>query len=465
MFLSVFELFKIGIGPSSSHTMGPMTAANRFLAEILSNNWPKPVNTSITHLRVSLHGSLAFTGLGHATDRAVILGLLGQQPASVDPDDMDKLVASVYQTKKVQPAGHPAYHFDPEKDLIFDRKTVLPGHSNGLVFEGLDQFGNVLLRRVYYSIGGGFVVSEDELNRVEHNKKNDNRIVPFPFDTATMMLDMAKKSGLSIAEMKRANEETLMTQNELDEGLDKIFLAMKSSVDRGLHHDGELPGGLHIKRRAKKLYDKLLNDSKRNHVGPLAANDWLSTYAIAVNEENAAGGRIVTAPTNGAAGVVPAVLSYYLRFCAGAERDGIRNFLLTAAAIGGVIKYNASISGAEVGCQGEVGSAASMAAAGLTAALGGTAMQIENAAEIALEHHLGMTCDPVAGLVQVPCIERNAMGAVKAVTAASLALHGDGSHFVSLDACIRTMRETGRDMSDKYKETSKGGLAVNVTDC
>ncbi|CAM1635119.1 Serine dehydratase beta chain [Bartonella apihabitans] len=465
MFLSVFELFKIGIGPSSSHTMGPMTAANRFLAEILSNNWPKPVNTSITRLRVSLHGSLAFTGLGHATDRAVILGLLGQQPASVDPDNMDKLVASVYQTKKVQPAGHPDYRFDPEKDLIFDRKTVLPGHSNGLVFEGLDQFGNVLLRRVYYSIGGGFVVSEDELNRVEHNKKNDNRIVPFPFDTATMMLDMAKKSGLSIAEMKRANEETLMTRSELDEGLDKIFLAMKSSVDRGLHHDGELPGGLHIKRRAKKLYDKLLSDSKRNQVGPLAANDWLSTYAIAVNEENAAGGRIVTAPTNGAAGVVPAVLSYYLRFCAGAERDGIRNFLLTAAAIGGVIKYNASISGAEVGCQGEVGSAASMAAAGLTAALGGTAMQIENAAEIALEHHLGMTCDPVAGLVQVPCIERNAMGAVKAVTAASLALHGDGSHFVSLDACIRTMRETGRDMSDKYKETSKGGLAVNVTDC
>ncbi|WP_297323313.1 L-serine ammonia-lyase [uncultured Bartonella sp.] len=465
MFLSVFELFKIGIGPSSSHTMGPMTAANMFLSEILSDNWPKPAHTSIIHLRVFLHGSLAFTGIGHATDRAVILGLLGEKPATVDPDRIAGLVEAVYLTKSVQPSGHPAYQFDPKIDLIFDRKHALPGHTNGLVFEGLDRFQNVLLKRVYYSIGGGFVVTEDEINRVHHGRENADHKVPYPFETAAAMLKMAKKSGLSIAEMKRANEQTLMTKEQLDLGLDNIFFAMKSCVERGLSHDGELPGGLHIKRRAKKLYEKLLETSRKNILDPLMANDWISTYAIAVNEENAGGGRVVTAPTNGAAGVIPAVLSYYMRFCDGAQQDKVRDFLLTAAAIGGVIKFNASISGAEVGCQGEVGSASSMAAAGLTSALGGTPEQIENAAEIALEHHLGMTCDPVAGLVQVPCIERNAMGAVKAVTAASLALHGDGAHFVSLDACIKTMRETGFDMNDRYKETSKGGLAVNVTDC
>lgn len=445
--------------------MGPMTAANMFLAEILSNNWPKPAHTEISRLTVSLHGSLAFTGIGHATDRAVILGLMGENPATVDPDKMDKLVQSVYATKRVHPAGHPAYQFDPKTDLIFDRHTSLPGHTNGLVFEGRDQLQNVLLRRIYYSIGGGFVVTEEDINRVRHNNKSDRRKVPFPFATAHDMLDMAKHESVTIAQMKRANEETIMPSHDLDQGLDKIFLAMKSCVERGLKNEGDLPGGLHIKRRAKKLYERLMADSKRNQLNPLAANDWLAAYAIAVNEENAAGGRVVTAPTNGSAGVIPAVLSYYLRFCAGADQNGIRDFLLTAAAIGGIIKYNASISGAEVGCQGEVGSASSMAAAGLTAALGGTPEQIENAAEIALEHHLGMTCDPVAGLVQVPCIERNAMGAVKAVTAASLALHGDGSHFVSLDACIKTMRETGHDMSERYKETSKGGLAVNVTDC
>lgn len=445
--------------------MGPMTAANMFLEEILSNNWPKPAHSTITHLTVSLHGSLAFTGIGHATDRAVILGLMGENPATVNPDEMDKLVQSVYVTKNVHPKGHPAYQFDPEKDLIVDRHTPLSGHPNGLVFEGRDKLKNVLLRRIYYSIGGGFVVRQEDINRVRHTAKSGRCKVPFPFENAANMLDMAEQSGLTIAQMKRANEETIITTNEIDRRLDEIFLTMKSCVERGLKKDGELPGGLHIKRRAKKLYEKLLADSKQNLLIPSAANDWLAVYAIAVNEENAAGGRVVTAPTNGAAGVIPAVLSYYMRFCADADQNGVRNFLLTAAAVGGIIKYNASISGAEVGCQGEVGSASSMAAAGLTAALGGTPKQIENAAEIALEHHLGMTCDPVAGLVQVPCIERNAMGAVKAVTAASLALHGDGSHFVSLDACIKTMRETGRDMSERYKETSKGGLAVNVTDC
>ncbi|MHC5306926.1 L-serine ammonia-lyase [Bartonella sp. LJL80] len=465
MFLSVFELFKIGIGPSSSHTMGPMTAANMFLDEIASGAWPKPANASVTHIRAYLHGSLAFTGVGHATDRAVILGLLGLKPATINPDSMDALVETVNAEKLVHAAGHPPYHFDPKVDLIFQRKKALPGHANGLAFEGLDADGNLLIRRVYYSIGGGFVVTEDEINRVRHDDKKEVANVPYPFASARSMLEMAKQSGLTIAEMKRANEETTIAREMLDKGLDDIFETMTACVDRGLLREGELPGGLHVKRRAKRLHDKLEDDWKKNRSNPLLANDWLSVYAMAVNEENAAGGRVVTAPTNGAAGVIPAVLRYYLRFNDGADRAGVYNFLLTAAAVGGVIKHNASISGAEVGCQGEVGSASSMAAAGLTAALGGNALQIENAAEIALEHHLGMTCDPVAGLVQVPCIERNALGAVKAVTAASLALHGDGTHFVSLDACIETMRQTGRDMSDRYKETSKGGLAVNVTDC
>ncbi|EJF81823.1 L-serine ammonia-lyase [Bartonella doshiae] len=465
MFLSVFELFKIGIGPSSSHTMGPMTAANMFLQEIIAHKFSLSFHTEISHIRVYLHGSLAFTGIGHATDRAVVLGLLGEKASTINPDCMGILLEKVAREKKVQPEGHPAYHFDWQSDLIFERNTILPGHANGLAFEGLDASGNVLLRRIYYSIGGGFVVTEDELNCMSNDIQSETYDVPYPFDSAHKMLSMAEKSGLSIAEMKRINEETKMERSSLNRGLDEIFAAMTNCIDRGLSQEGELPGGLRIPRRAKKLHEKLLENRKKNHNYPLLANDWLSVYAIAVNEENAAGGRVVTAPTNGAAGVVPAVLRYYLQFNDSSDREGIHNFLLTAAAIGGVIKYNASISGAEVGCQGEVGTASSMAAAGLTAALGGTPSQIENAAEIALEHHLGMTCDPVAGLVQVPCIERNAMGAVKAVTASSLALHGNGDHFVSLDACIETMRQTGHDMSDRYKETSKAGLAVNAISC
>ncbi|WP_332066174.1 L-serine ammonia-lyase [Bartonella sp. CB189] len=465
MFLSVFELFKIGIGPSSSHTMGPMTAANMFLQEIMTQNLALSSCARISRIRVYLYGSLAFTGIGHATDRAIILGLLGEKASTVDPDLMSSLLEKVEQEKQVQPKGHPPYQFDLRSDLIFERNMILPGHPNGLAFEGLDADGNTLLRQVYYSIGGGFVVTEDELSRISNDTKLQTPEVPYPFDSANNMLLMAKKSGLSIAEMKRINEETTMERSALDNGLDAIFSAMTNCIDRGLSQEGELPGELHVKRRAKKLHDKLLESREKNHNHPFLANDWLSVYAIAVNEENAAGGRVVTAPTNGAAGVVPAVLRYYLQFSDYSDRAGIHNFLLTAAAIGGVIKHNASISGAEVGCQGEVGTASSMAAAGLTAALGGTPAQIENAAEIALEHHLGMTCDPVAGLVQVPCIERNAMGAVKAVTASSLALHSNGQHFVSLDACIKTMRQTGHDMSDCYKETSKAGLAVNVTSC
>ncbi|WP_455481206.1 L-serine ammonia-lyase [Bartonella sp. B12(2025)] len=467
MFLSVFELFKIGIGPSSSHTMGPMTAANMFLQEIFARNFSQLSDTKISRIRVYLYGSLAFTGIGHATDRAIILGLLGEKASTIDPDRMEFMLEKVTREKKVQPEGHPAYQFDLQSDLIFERKKILPGHANGLAFEGVDADGNILLRQIYYSIGGGFVVTEDELNHINGNvnRQQETFEVPYPFDSASKMLSMAEKSGLSIAEMKRLNEETKMERSALDTGLDKIFSAMTNCIDRGLSQEGELPGGLRVPRRAKKLHEMLLENQKKNHNYPLCANDWLSVYAIAVNEENAAGGRVVTAPTNGAAGVVPAVLRYYLQFNDDSDQDGIHNFLLTAAAIGGVIKHNASISGAEVGCQGEVGTASSMAAAGLTAALGGTPAQIENAAEIALEHHLGMTCDPVAGLVQIPCIERNAMGAVKAVTASSLALHGNGDHFVSLDSCIETMRQTGHDMSERYKETSKAGLAVNAISC
>ncbi|WP_375636252.1 MULTISPECIES: L-serine ammonia-lyase [unclassified Bartonella] len=463
MFLSVFELFKIGIGPSSSHTMGPMTAANMFLQKI--GDFSQSSDIQVSRIRVYLYGSLAFTGIGHATDRAIILGLLGEKASTVDPDSMGGLLEKVIREKKVQPEGHLAYQFDVQRDLIFERKKILPGHTNGLAFEGLNTDGNVLLRQIYYSIGGGFVVTEDELSHMNDNIQPETLEVPYPFDSAGAMLSMAEKSGLSIAEMKRLNEETKIERSSLDTGLDEIFSAMTNCIDRGLSQEGELPGGLRVLRRAKKLHETLLENQKKNRNYPLWANDWLSVYAIAVNEENAAGGRVVTAPTNGAAGVVPAVLRYYLQFNDDSDREGIHNFLLTAAAIGGVIKHNASISGAEVGCQGEVGTASSMAAAGLTAALGGTPAQIENAAEIALEHHLGMTCDPVAGLVQVPCIERNAMGAVKAVTASSLALYGNGDHFVSLDACIETMRQTGHDMSERYKETSKGGLAVNTISC
>jgi len=466
MFLSVFDVFKIGIGPSSSHTMGPMSAAKRFLELLLSNDWPRPTGAAVAALKVSLHGSLAFTGIGHGTGRAVILGLVGEEPHSVDPDRMDAIIADVERTGRVTPPGHPSYEFRPATDLIFDKKQPLPGHANGMSFSALDRDGRLLLKRIYYSIGGGFVVTDTELEAMRASKKtaSDAR-VPYPFSSAKQMLEMSQGSGLTIAQMKRANELTKMSAAELDEGVDRIWDAMRNCIDRGLKVDGIMPGGLKVKRRARAIHDRLNEEWRSNRLNPLLANDWLSVYAMAVNEENAGGGRVVTAPTNGAAGVIPATVRYYLHFHDDATQEDIRTFLLTAAAIGGIIKHNASISGAEVGCQGEVGSAAAMAAAGLAAVMGGSPEQIENAAEIALEHHLGMTCDPIAGLVQVPCIERNALGAVKAVTAASLALKGDGSHFVPLDACIETMRQTGMDMSEKYKETSTGGLAVNVVEC
>lgn len=447
--------------------MGPMTAAARFLAEILSDDWPRPAGAKVSRIGASLHGSLAYTGIGHGSDRAVVLGFTGLVPVEVDPDKADSIVARVTAEKCVTPPGHPSYRFDPATDLVLDRKTPLGGHANGMSFYAYDAGDRVLLKRIYYSIGGGFVVSEEELQRIKQRGSvtTEGKKVPYPFRNAAEMLAMAKKSGLSIAEMKRINEETCMAREKLDGGLDDIWAAMQGCIERGLSQEGIMPGGLKVRRRARQLHDKLQEEWSRNRPNPLLANDWLSIYAMAVNEENAAGGRVVTAPTNGAAGTLPAVLRYWLHFHPEADQASIRDFLLTAAAIGGIIKTNASISGAEVGCQGEVGSASAMAAAGLCAVMGGTPEQVENAAEIALEHHLGMTCDPVGGLVQVPCIERNALGAVKAVTAASLAIKGDGQHFVPLDAAIETMRQTGADMNERYKETSLGGLAVNVVEC
>ncbi|KGF68718.1 serine dehydratase [Hoeflea sp. BAL378] len=466
MFLSVFDVFKIGVGPSSSHTMGPMSAAVRFLDEIAGPDWPRPAGARVRRIKVSLHGSLAFTGIGHGTGRAVVLGLTGERPDQVDPDRMDGIIAGVEASRRISPPGHPDYEFDPKTDLVFDKKQPLPGHANGMTFTAFDRDGAMLLRRIYYSVGGGFVVSDTELEAMKHAKSASvDKTVPYPFRNARQMLEMAARSGLSIAQMKRANEESHMSREELDAGLDRIWSAMSGCIDRGLGGEGIMPGGLKVRRRARILHDKLQEEWRQNRRNPLLANDWLSVYAMAVNEENASGGRVVTAPTNGAAGVIPATIRYVLQFHDGADQESVRDYLLTAAAVGGIIKHNASISGAEVGCQGEVGSAAAMSAAGLAAVMGGTPEQIENAAEIALEHHLGMTCDPVGGLVQVPCIERNALGAVKAVTAASLAMKGDGTHFVPLDACIETMRQTGLDMNERYKETSTGGLAVNVVEC
>ncbi|MGB7433256.1 MAG: L-serine ammonia-lyase, partial [Ahrensia sp.] len=430
MFLSVFDLYKIGIGPSSSHTMGPMVAAARFLAELKSGSFPLPSGAHVARLRASLHGSLAFTGVGHATDRAVALGLAGHLPDTIDADAMDALMTEIIETRTVKPAGHPVYAFDFKDDIVFDKSNPLPGHANGMTVWAEDADGTMLLSRVYYSIGGGFVVSEEELNTHDVLAAAVPPVddVPYGFSSAAEMLAMAKASGKSIAQMKRANEEARMGVHALNDKLDGVWKAMDDCIERGLRTDGILPGGLRVQRRAAKLWQHYQQTESSNQFNPLKANDALTLYAMAVNEENAAGAKVVTAPTNGAAGTVPAVLKFATQFVEGVGREQIRDFLLTSAAVGGIIKHNASISGAEVGCQGEVGSAAAMAAAGLAQIMGGTPEQVENAAEIALEHHLGMTCDPIAGLVQVPCIERNGIAAVKAVTAASLAVKGNGEH-------------------------------------
>jgi L-serine dehydratase len=461
MFLSVFDVFKIGVGPSSSHTMGPMTAAARFLRLLQQST----ESHRTARIRVTLHGSLAFTGKGHATDRAVALGLLGWLPADLDPEKAEHQLEELHKICILRTSGLPEVAFDPAADIVFDYGLPLPGHANGLVFLALDAAGAVVLAETYYSIGGGFVVTSAERERPEAAASAEGAVYPFPFENAAAMLRMARESGLSIAAMKRENENRIRDAGEVEAGIARIWSAMNDCIERGLRQDGELPGGLRVRRRARSIHQQLLAERHANSGQPHVVSDWLSVYAMAVNEENAAGGKVVTSPTNGAAGVVPSVLRYYLDHCRGAEPAKVTDFLLTAAAIGGLIKHNASISGAEAGCQGEVGSAAAMAAAGLCAVLGGTPEQIENAAEIALEHHLGMTCDPAAGLVQVPCIERNGIGATKAVAAASLALRGDGSHFMPLDNCIEAMRQTGEEMSTKFKETSQGGLAVNLPEC
>ncbi|WP_166416534.1 L-serine ammonia-lyase [Cochlodiniinecator piscidefendens] len=458
MFLSVFDMFKVGVGPSSSHTMGPMVAGARFL-DLLRES---PFHAA--GLKGSLHGSLAFTGVGHATDRATILGLCGFLPDTYDAAKAEEALAAIRATKTVEPEGLGTLAFDPDSDLIFDYGPPLKGHANGMILMATDAQGDVILQETYYSIGGGFVLSEKEMNTEATTDDNASEY-PYPFESANMMLEMAAKSGKSIAEMKRANELVHRSHAELDYDMERIWQVMNDCINRGLVTDGILPGGLSVRRRAKKINDALEAERGVNISAPHIINDWMSVYAMAVNEENAAGGQVVTAPTNGAAGVVPAVIRYWLDHVPGATLSRVGEFLLTAAAIGGLVKHNASISGAECGCQAEVGSAAAMAAAGLCAVMGGTVEQVENAAEIALEHHLGMTCDPVKGLVQVPCIERNGLGAIKAVSAASLALRGDGQHFVPLDSAIETMRQTGMDMHEKYKETSLGGLAVNIPNC
>lgn len=461
MFISVLDLFKIGIGPSSSHTMGPMMAANVFrdhVERLISQN---PGNSGYRVYCV-LKGSLAFTGRGHATDRAVTLGLHGHSPVSLAGEDVNALTAKLWAANMLQLASGRSVGFNPDDDIVFDKSDPLPQHPNGMIFYLLDEEGKKILSEIFFSIGGGFICTLAEINQLNAPLKMESAgSYPYPFDSAIGMLEMSQQSGLSIADMKRANELTRMSAQDLEQGLDNIWQAMCHCVEQGLTAEGRLPGGLGIRRRAKDLYEQL-----QMHPEKATLNDWLCAYAMAVNEENAAGHMVVTAPTNGAAGVIPAVIYYLLKHEGGTEQQ-VRDFLLTAAAIGGLIKHLSSISGAEVGCQGEVGSAAAMAAAGLCAVRGGTTEQIENAAEIALEHHLGMTCDPVGGLVQVPCIERNGFGAIKAHTAAALACRGTGEHFIPLDNCINAMKQTGLEMSHKYKETSLGGLAVSVsiTEC
>ncbi|MEM8581252.1 MAG: L-serine ammonia-lyase [Pseudomonadota bacterium] len=464
MFLSVFDIFRIGVGPSSSHTMGPMVAAAEFLEDLRGRREKEPGAGQLSALSCSLHGSLAFTGKGHATDRAVALGLAGFLPETLEAHAAEQALAQMARTGRVLPKGLGDLVFHPERNIRFDYDQRLPGHANGMILRAFDAAGALYMEEVFYSVGGGVVKRASEMTAPAASLHAEKEAAgyPYPFGTAAEMLSMGAKHGMTIAQMKRANEAV---HGDTDTRIDKVMGAMMACLERGLATSGILPGGLKVKRRAPELYLALQAEGGQNLVQPHTVNDWLCLYAMAVNEENAAGGQVVTAPTNGAAGVIPAVLRYYSDHCVGATVSGARDFLLVAASIGGLIRSNASISGAEVGCQGEVGSASAMAAAGLCAALGGTNQQVENAAEIALEHHLGMTCDPVGGLVQVPCIERNGLGAVKAVAAASLALRGDGTHFMPLDNCIETMRQTGRDMSEHYKETSLGGLAVNLPEC
>lgn len=454
--ISVFELFKIGIGPSSSHTTGPMKAAGCFRKTVAKHSR----SASVAYVRVTLFGSLAWTGKGHACEKALVLGLSGCLPETVDPDDADRQFIKVTANRLLELAGR-SVPFDVERDIVFDLKRMLPGHSNAMHFEAFDQNGKVLAEETWYSIGGGFIVRDGE----DAATAGISNALPYSYRSGAELLLLGERNTMRIVDLVLANEATVRPAAEVLDGIDRIAAVMFECIERGMRATGELPGALKVQRRANALFESLVKACKKNVRAPHEALEYVNVYAIAVNEENAAGGRVVTAPTNGAAGVIPAVLKYYRDHCPDSSQAGIRSFFLAATAVGSLCKMNASISGAEVGCQGEVGVACSMAAAGLTAALGGDNMQVENAAEIGIEHHLGMTCDPIGGLVQIPCIERNAFGAVKAINAASLALRSDGSHRVTLDQVIETMRQTGADMQSKYKETSRGGLAVNVPEC
>jgi L-serine dehydratase len=455
--VSVFDLFKIGIGPSSSHTVGPMRAARMFAGALESEG----ILGDVASVRAELFGSLGATGHGHGSVKAVVLGLAGEYPDLVDPIAAEPMVQDVRSSAVLQLMGKHPIEFSVDEDIVMHRRKRLPFHSNGMLFVAADAAGSLLAERTYYSVGGGFVLAESETG--EKSIVSDPTAVPYPFRTGAELLAHTRETGLPISAIMLANEMVWRTEADIRAGLLHIWQVMQECVARGYETDGVLPGGLKVRRRAASL--KLQLEQNPDLSDPLRAMEWVTLYALAVNEENAAGGRVVTAPTNGAAGIVPAVLHYYDRFHPAASEDGIVRFLLTAAAIGVLFKEGASISGAEVGCQGEVGSACSMAAAGLAEVIGGSPEQVENAAEIGIEHNLGLTCDPVGGLVQIPCIERNAVASLKAITAARMAVRGDGTHHVSLDKAIKTMRETGADMKDKYKETARGGLALNVVEC
>ena len=458
MTISIFDLFTIGIGPSSSHTVGPMRAARRFAERLDAEG----LLARVTGLEAELFGSLGATGKGHGSDKAILLGLEGDTPETVDVDAIEQRLVSIRKNKRLHLLGQEGIAFDETKQLIMHKRKVLPGHANAMRFTAVGDTGKKLLECTYYSVGGGFVADEKTIGAGGDREATVD--LPYPFTSGEELLQRCRDNGLSISGLTLENEKYWRTEQELRDQLLRIWQVMRECVERGCRTEGILPGGMKVKRRAAQFYRKLQSESP-DGMAPLGTMDWVDLFALAVNEENAAGGRVVTAPTNGAAGIIPAVLHYYWKFCSGADDDGVVRFLLTAGAIGTLYKINASISGAEVGCQGEVGAACSMAAGALTEVLGGTPEQVENAAEIGMEHNLGLTCDPIGGLVQVPCIERNAMASVKAINASRLALRGDGKHYVSLDKVIKTMRETGLDMKTKYKETARGGLAVNVIEC
>lgn len=464
MAISVFDLFKIGIGPSSSHTVGPMRAARLFGLHLQGQ---AGLLARTARVRCSLHGSLGATGKGHGSDKAVILGLWGLEPETVPIEDIEPMLARIRKERRLLLLGTHPMAWDEKEDLVFKPHQALPFHANGMKLSAWNATGESLAERTYYSVGGGFVISDEVAQDGERQKHlaPDTSDLPISFRSGDELLLRCQEHGLSMAGVMRANERHWRSDAEIDSGLLRIWRTMQDCVQAGQQHDGVLPGPFQVKRRAPQLFRDLTSHPQKALSDPLAVLDWVNLYALAVNEENAAGGRVVTAPTNGAAGIVPAVLHYYRRFVSHSSDAGVIDFLLTAGAIGILYKENASISGAEVGCQGEVGVACSMAAGALCAVLGGSPEQVENAAEIGMEHHLGLTCDPVGGLVQIPCIERNAIASVKAINAARMALRGDGSHFVSLDKVIKTMRETGADMKSKYKETARGGLAVNIVEC